>query len=60
MDTKAMFDATCTKCRKRFGWFGTLAEKPKCPKCGHHDKPSERDVKAIEDLMQKLREDALK
>lgn len=26
------------KCGHRFGWFGTMLDRPPCPKCGH--KPS--------------------
>lgn len=34
----AFLDATCPKCRNRFGWMATtdtLMERPPCPKCGH-------------------------
>ena len=31
----AMFDASCPKCRKRFGWSGGMLDKPPCPRCGH-------------------------
>ena len=44
-----MYDASCT-CGKRFGWQGTLADKPPCPKCGKYDKPSRSDIDQIETL----------
>lgn len=30
----AFNDATCPKCGNRYGWMGTLLEKPPCDKCG--------------------------
>ncbi len=36
----SFFDATCPKCKKRFGWSGELIDKPTCPKCGHRDDPA--------------------
>lgn len=30
----AMMDASCQKCGKRFGWRGSVADAPPCPRCG--------------------------
>lgn len=46
------YDATCTKCRKRFGWCGELKDKPPCPKCRHHDKISQEESDRIEKMME--------
>jgi ribosome-binding protein aMBF1 (putative translation factor) len=38
---KAFIDVSCPKCRRKFGWFGTMTERPPCPRCGHEiDKAS--------------------
>lgn len=57
-----MFDDTCPKCRKRFGWRGTIFDKPPCPKCGHHKKVNkdDPDVKAIFEFQELLRQKMLK
>ncbi len=39
-----MFDATCPKCQKRFGWSGKLTDKPPCPRCGHQDSLEELEA----------------
>jgi uncharacterized Zn finger protein (UPF0148 family) len=44
----AMIDASCPKCRRRFGWCGTLANRPACPMCGHRPPQSELDAEAAE------------
>jgi len=31
----AMMDATCPRCKKKFGWRGTFLTRPPCPRCGH-------------------------
>jgi DNA-binding transcriptional regulator YiaG len=31
---KGMMDATCP-CGKRIGWYGSAADRPACPRCGH-------------------------
>jgi len=28
------FDVQCRHCGKRFGWYGRLADRPPCPRCG--------------------------
>lgn len=35
MTDVAFFDATCPKCERSFGWYGSLVGRPPCPKCGH-------------------------
>lgn len=30
----AMLDHQCPRCRKRFGWKGTMLDCPPCPSCG--------------------------
>lgn len=30
-DTAAFWDARCATCKRRIGWFGTSAQRPKCP-----------------------------
>jgi ribosome-binding protein aMBF1 (putative translation factor) len=30
----AMIDASCSKCGRRFGWYGTMANMPACRRCG--------------------------
>lgn len=54
---RGMFDATCSKCKKRFGWYGTLFDKPPCPRCKHHDKvnPDDPDAKAVLEMEALLR-----
>ncbi len=34
-DDKAMLDATCPKCNRRIGWYGTVLDRPACRHCGH-------------------------
>lgn len=31
----ALNDATCPKCCHRFGWTGSLTDRPPCPRCKH-------------------------
>lgn len=31
----ALIDAACPSCRRRFGWAGTMADCPACPRCGY-------------------------
>lgn len=53
----AFYDATCTKCKRRFGWSGELKNKPPCPKCGHHDKITQADLEDeayMEEFLQEL------
>jgi DNA-binding XRE family transcriptional regulator len=43
-----MIDASCPKCRRRFGWAGTMATMPACPGCGYRPPQSELDANAAE------------
>ena len=47
---RAMFDASCPKCGKRFGWRGEAIDRPPCPACGHQIDRAviERDQAEIE------------
>jgi len=31
----AMIDITCPKCQRRFGWRGSMLNRPACPQCSH-------------------------
>jgi hypothetical protein len=35
-----MADATCPRCRRRFGWPGDAADCPGCPRCGWKPDPA--------------------
>lgn len=35
-----MIDAQCSKCGKRYGWQGEVADQPPCPRCGHKPDPA--------------------
>jgi len=50
------FDATCPKCRRRFGWGGELIDKPPCPNCGHQSDPE--SLRAAQDEMDRMIEEA--
>lgn len=53
----AFFDATCPKCGRSFGWYGSLVSRPACPKCGHQIPLEERvDAQAKMDEFRKLME----
>ena len=39
----AMIDAQCPKCGRRFGWFGRMANRPACPRCGNRPPQEELD-----------------
>jgi PHP family Zn ribbon phosphoesterase len=56
----AFFDATCAKCRRKFGWSGELKDQPPCPKCGHVNKINDQDRKALEEFEKLLEERMLK
>lgn len=60
----AFFDASCTKCKRRFGWSGELKDKPPCHYCGHHDVVTQdqldADQKEMEDFQSFLREKKLR
>ncbi len=53
----AMIDAQCPKCRKRFGWCGTMKGMPACPRCGFRRPQAEldSDEKEMEDFRELLR-----
>lgn len=38
------FDASCSKCHKRFGWMGGMQDKPACPKCGYREPQKELEA----------------
>lgn len=42
----AFNDARCDNCGKRFGWQGGLADRPRCPGCGH--RPSQASLEAAQ------------
>ena len=48
---KAHWDVSCQKCKKKFGWYGTIYDAPPCPKCGaKYDVASlENDLKIIKE-----------
>lgn len=50
------FDASCTKCGRRFGWQGAFTDKPACPNCGHQDDSAKlaRDAAALEQMGRKM------
>ena len=50
----AMIDATCSKCGRRIGWYGTIADRPACPRCGH--RPPRAELDAAEAEMQAFRD----
>lgn len=60
MALRGMFDASCPKCKKRFGWAGTILDKPACPRCGHIDKPSQKDIDELNKAEEELRQEMLK
>ena len=53
---RGFFDATCVKCRRRFGWAGSLADQPPCPHCGWKPTLTENDKKALKAFEQCLEE----
>jgi hypothetical protein len=46
--------ATCSNCKKRFGWKG---EKPPCPWCKHKEPISEETKKLEEKLEKEMLDD---
>jgi predicted nucleic-acid-binding Zn-ribbon protein len=50
----SMIDASCPKCGKRFGWTGSMVNKPACPKCGYRD--SQEDLAAADAAMKTFEE----
>lgn len=53
----AMIDASCPKCGRRFGWCGTMANRPACPRCGH--RPPQEELEAAEAEMKAMEEQLL-
>lgn len=39
----AFIDATCPKCHRKFGWSGSMRDRPPCPSCGHRPEQAELD-----------------
>jgi PHP family Zn ribbon phosphoesterase len=39
-DGFGFFDASCPKCKRRYGWSGTVKDRPPCPKCGYRVPPA--------------------
>lgn len=48
-----MFDAQC-KCGKRFGWAGSVKDRPPCPRCGY--RPDQADLEATDKAMEEMRQ----
>jgi ribosome-binding protein aMBF1 (putative translation factor) len=44
-----MIDVQCSKCSKRFGWSGSFATRPPCPRCAH--RPPQAELDAIDARM---------
>ena len=43
MKEPAMIDVSCPKCGRKFGWFGTMKDRPPCPRCQHQLPQAELD-----------------
>jgi len=58
----AFCDATCPKCKRRYGWHGEVIDWPPCPHCGHRVDPEiiKRDADEIADFKALLAERPLK
>ncbi len=54
MTAAGFYDAECSKCRRRIGWAGTLADRPPCSNCGDPG-PSAKEVEKAEAEMEKMR-----
>jgi ribosome-binding protein aMBF1 (putative translation factor) len=52
-----MIDAQCSKCARRFGWSGTMAQRPACPRCGFRPPQADLDAAArkMEEYSERLR-----
>jgi phage FluMu protein Com len=50
------FDAQCPRCKRRFGWMGTLVDRPPCPRCKYQHTLNEDDAKEIADFRDLLRQ----
>ena len=57
-DTVGFMDALCPKCKKRFGWYGRVVDRPACSRCGHRPDAAdlERDQAAMNDFRELLKE----
>lgn len=53
----SMIDGNCPKCGKRFGWQGSMIDRPPCPKCGHQIPRAE--LEADERKFQEIRDRAM-
>lgn len=51
------YDATCDKCRARFGWRGEVRDRPVCPKCGYRgdERKLSEDAEAVDRMFMLLR-----
>ena len=43
------YDARCTACGAKIGWFGTMRTMPACPKCGQ--RPAQADLDAADEKL---------
>ncbi len=51
----ACFDAACSECGARIGWFGRMKDRPPCPKCGHQ--LSSKELQAANAAIEKIKRD---
>lgn len=58
MSRVGFIDAKCVKCSAHVGWFGSMANKPACRKCGFREPQS--DLDEAEKLMNAYFEKAAK
>lgn len=50
----SFIDVSCPKCGRKHGWFGSLYERPPCPKCGHQVPYNEEDELALKEIEELL------
>ena len=50
----AMIDVQCPKCNRRFGWYGTMANRPPCPRCQY--RPPQEELDAADARMEAFHE----
>ena len=50
----SMTDATCSKCHRRIGWSGGMANRPACPSCGY--RPPQEELDAADAEMRRAEE----
>lgn len=53
-DFCGMIDASCLKCRRRFGWAGRVVDRPPCPRCGFM--PARADLEHDQQQLNDFRE----